>query len=92
MSPLRSTGTAATPESVELFWQHPASQMLEMTLHRNRLRTLALGRRLFVKLASVKVGQQADFSQSALETAHGNVKRLVVFLRGRSSFFNNETL
>jgi hypothetical protein len=61
MSPLRSTETAATPESVELFWQHLATQTLEMTLYRSRLLALALGRRLFVKLSSAKFGQQPVF-------------------------------
>src|SRR5258707_7636965 len=79
MSPLRSTGTAATPESVELLWQHLATQTLEMTLNRSRLLALALSRRLFVKLPGAKFRQQPVFLHRALEAAHGNFKRLVVF-------------
>jgi hypothetical protein len=62
MSPLRSTETAATPESIELLWQHLAMQTLEMTLHCSSFLALAPGRRLFVKLASAKSRQYPLFS------------------------------
>src|SRR3569623_1617427 len=79
MSRLRVSGTATTPESVEFLWQHLATQTLEMTLHRSRLLALTLSRRLFVKFARTKFRQQAVFLHGALDTAHGDFKRLVVF-------------
>jgi hypothetical protein len=54
-------GTAATPKSVELFWQHPTTQTLEMTFYRGGLVAFAPGRRLFVKHADAKLYQQTDF-------------------------------
>src|SRR3954471_7748093 len=79
LSLFRWTATAATPESVELLWQHLAAQTLEMTLHRGGLLAFALSRRLFVKLARPQFRQQPAFLHGALETAHGDFKRLVVF-------------
>jgi hypothetical protein len=92
MSPLRSDGTAATPESVELLWQHLIMQTLEMTLHRSCLLPLAPSRRPFVKLAGAKLGQQTVFLSMVrlkrrMVTSNGSLSAYSL-LRGESSFFS----
>jgi len=61
------------------FWQLHGADALVVALNRRCLLALALGGRLFVKLAGTQVGEQAEFLNGALEAAQCNLERLVVF-------------
>jgi hypothetical protein len=48
-----------------------------LALDRGSQLALALGRGLFVELASAQFGQQTDFFDRTLEATQGDIKRLV---------------
>src|SRR5262245_8721216 len=64
---------------VHLLRQHLAAQALVMALYGGGKLALALGGRLLVELAGAQLGEQARLFHGALEAAHRDFERLVLF-------------